>query len=129
MISKKEQTREAISLVKMHLEIWGETNATKRVELIEKIYTDNIQVIDPEFILNGWVETAEFIGKLLTQHPGFKFIATRSVETHHNKAILSWQFGPESKPDTITGQDIFTIRRGKIVSLLVFIDGTSKSIK
>jgi hypothetical protein len=128
MKSKEEQTREAISLVKMHLEIWGETNVAKRVELIKKVYADNIQVIDPEIILNGWVETADFIGGLLKQHPGFKFMAAGPIETHHNSAVLCWQFGPESKPDTITGQDIFTLSNGKIVSLLVFVDGVTRQV-
>jgi hypothetical protein len=93
--------------------------------LTENIYADNIQVIDPEIILNGRKEVDEFINGLLNQHPGFEFSAVKAIETHHGMAILSWQFGPSSKPDTITGQDLFTITNGKISKILVFVDGAT----
>src|SRR5882757_2016762 len=126
MKSNKELNTEAKKLVKAHLRIWSEPDHTKRLTLASEIYADNIQVIDPEIILNGIAEVNDFIGGLLKQHPGFKFTSAKPIEAHHNKAILSWQFGPPSKPDTITGQDIFTIAEGRIVSLLVFVDGVTK---
>jgi hypothetical protein len=115
-----------IELVNKHLEVWTETDSVKRLALVEKVYVYNIRVIDPEVILNGRAEVSNFIGDLLKQSPGFKFTTAKPIETHHNTAILSWQFGPASKPDTITGQDIFTIAEDKIISLLVFVDGVTK---
>jgi catechol 2,3-dioxygenase-like lactoylglutathione lyase family enzyme len=113
-------------LVTKHLEIWTETDSAKRLALAGEIYADNIRVIDPGVILNGRAEVSNFIDKLLTEHPGFEFMMAGPIETHHNTAILSWQFGPKSKPNTITGQDIFTIANGKIISLLVFVNGATK---
>ncbi|NHA04892.1 SnoaL-like domain-containing protein [Mucilaginibacter sp. HC2] len=115
-----------IELVNKHLQIWTETDNTKRLALAEKVYAYNIRIIDPGVILNGRAEVSNFIGGLLKQNPGFEFTLVKPIETHHNAAILSWQFGPKSKPDTITGQDIFTIAEDKIVSLLVFVDGVTK---
>jgi hypothetical protein len=126
MKTNEELNAETKKLVKAHLKIWSEPDHTKRLALANEIYADNIQVIDPEIILNGIAEVNDFIGGLLKQNPGFEFASAKSVETHHNKAILSWQFGPPSKPDTITGQDIFTIADGRIVSLLVFVDGLTE---
>jgi hypothetical protein len=121
------KSTEAISLVKAHLKIWSETDSAKRLKLTETVYADNIRVIDPHVILNGRAEVNDFIGGLLKQNPGFRFIIVKPVEAHHNTAILSWQFGPPSKPDTINGQDIFTIEDGRIISLSVFIDGDTKT--
>ncbi|MDB5088115.1 MAG: Glyoxalase/bleomycin resistance protein/dioxygenase [Mucilaginibacter sp.] len=126
MKSDKELNAEAKKLVKDHLRIWNEPDHAKRLTLASEIYADTIQVIDPEVILNGRAKVNDFIGNLLKQNPGFEFTSAKPVETHHNKAILSWQFGPPSKPDAITGQDIFTIAAGRIVSLLVFVDGVTK---
>ena len=117
---------ETKKLVKAHLQMWGEPDHHKRLALANDIYTANIQVIDPEVILNGLAEVNNFIDSLLKQHPGFKFTTTKPIEAHHNTAILSWQFGPASKPDTITGYDIFTIAEDKIIFLLVFVNGATK---
>ncbi|MDB4923017.1 nuclear transport factor 2 family protein [Mucilaginibacter sp.] len=126
MKSNKELNIEAKKLVKAHLRIWSEPDHTKRLTLANEIYADNIQVVDPETILNGKAEVNDFIGGLLKQNPGFEFTLAKPIETHHNTAILSWQFGPPSRPDAITGQDIFTVAEGRIVSLLVFVDGATK---
>ena len=117
--------QKAVELVKKHLEIWTERDSIRRLALAEKVYADHIRVIDPEVILNGRTEVADFISNLLKQNPGFKFTIAKPIEAHHNMAILSWQFGPQGKPDTITGQDIFTISDGQIISLLVFVDGVT----
>jgi hypothetical protein len=117
---------ENINLVKAHLQMWSEPSHTKRLVLANEIYAANIEVIDPEVILNGRIEVSDFIGNLLNQYPGFQFTIAKPIETHHNRAILSWQFGPTTKPDTITGQDIFTISEGYIASFLVFVDGVTK---
>lgn len=114
-----------IDLVNKHLEIWTETDSVKRLALAREIYANDIRVTDPGVILNGIVQVSNFIGKLLAEHPGFEFKMTGQIEAHHNTAILFWHFGPESKPDTITGQDIFTIENGKIISLLVFVTGVT----
>lgn len=126
MENNEELNAEAKKLVQAHLRIWSESGHAKRLILANEIYADNIQVTDPGIILNGRAEISDFIGGLLKQNPGFEFTIAKPIETHHNSAILSWQFGPPSKPDTITGQDIFTIADGQIISLLVFVDGVTK---
>lgn len=65
----------------------------------------------------------DFIKDLQKKHPDFDFSLAQPIESHNNIARLFWQFGPENKPDTITGQDIFVIENGKIKSLYIFIDG------
>ena len=119
-------SQKTIELVKKHLEIWMERDSIKRLVLAEEIYADHIRVMDPGIILNGRIEVSNFISNLLKQNPGFKFTIAKPIEAHHNMAILSWQFGPQGKPDTITGQDIFTISDDQIISMLVFVDGVTK---
>lgn len=126
MKSNEELNKEAISLVEAHLQVWGETDDGKRLALAQKVYADNIRFIDPGAVLNGPAAVSDFISGLLKENPGFQFQIVKPIETHHNMAILCWKFGPPSKPDTITGQDIFTLSNGLITSLLVFVDGATK---
>ncbi|MCQ6957046.1 nuclear transport factor 2 family protein [Mucilaginibacter aquariorum] len=115
------------NLVEKHLQLWGETDGNKRIRLAKEIYHEDIQVTDPGEILNGYEEVSNFIGKLLSNSPGFQFSIAKPIENHHNTAVLSWQFGPSDEPGKICGLDIFTIQKGKVSSLLIFVDGVTAS--
>jgi hypothetical protein len=126
LTSDEDSTRTIINLVEKHLEVWKETDPVKRLAVIQTIYTDNIRVIDPGAILTGYTEVSDFIGQLLQNNPGFVFRIAKPVEVHHHMAILSWQFGPLSKPYRISGQDVFSITDSRISSLLIFVDGATQ---
>lgn len=111
------------ALAKKHLDIWTEKNAQKRNESIKEVYTEDVEIIDPFFVINGHSNLNDFIKDLQKKHPDFDFSLAQPIESHNNIARLFWQFGPENKPDTIPGQDIFVIENGKIKSLYIFIDG------
>jgi len=118
--------KKTAELIKDHIELWNETDHEKRILLADKIYSDDIEVIEPSTILNGRREIVNFIGNLLDQNQGFLFTFSKSAEIHHEKAILSWYFGPDSNPDSISGYDIFTIENGLINSFLVFVNGATE---
>lgn len=115
-------------LVQSHLDIWRENDSTKRLKLAGEVYAENIRVTDPEIILNGRRAVSDFIGQLLNQHPGFKFRIAKPVEVHHETAVLSWEFGPDTNPGAITGTDIFTISGDKISALLTIADGLTPQL-
>ena len=124
--TKVMATNEVEKLLQLHLATWGEKNVEKRTKNFKLIYTEDVNIVDPFFILNGTANLNPFIDDLQKKHPGFKFSLAKPIETHNNIARLFWQFGPESKPDTITGQDVFAIENNKIKSLYIFIDGLKK---
>ncbi len=126
MKSNELLNREAIAMVKAHLRVWAEIDDEKRLALARQVYSDNIRVIDPGVILSGQEEVSDFIGGLLKNNPGFQFEVAKPIETDHNMAILCWKFGPPSKPDTVSGEDIITIADSLITSILVFVDGATK---
>lgn len=123
---ENKEVSAAIALVEAHLALWGEADPIKRLALARNIYTEQIRVFDPSGILSGHEEISGFIGDLLSNNPGFKFGIAKPVEVHHQQALLSWQFGPSSDPGQISGQDIFTISKGRISSLLVFVHGITQ---
>ncbi|MDD7887988.1 VOC family protein [Flavivirga sp. 57AJ16] len=126
-LTLKKQTKmskiEIEALAKKHLDIWTEKNAKKRNKYIKEVYTEGVEIVDPFFVINGHSKLNDFIEGLQKKHPGFDFSLAQPIESHNNIARLFWQFGTTSKPDEITGQDIFVIENGKIKSLYIFIDG------
>lgn len=115
----------AINLVEDHLKGWAEPDPHARLTLLQKIYSRDIKVIDPGTILKGCAEVSDFIGDLLSKNPGFNFRIARPIEVHHNTAILLWEFGPATQPDKISGQDIFTLKDGRITSFIIFVEGVT----
>ena len=124
---ENKEVIDAIALVEGHLKLWGEAGAEKRLNMAKGIYAEQVKVVDPGGILNGIEEISDFIGDLLANNPGFEFRIVKPIEVHHHTALLSWQFGPASHPDQITGQDVFTLAEGLIVSLLVFVNGVTQT--
>jgi hypothetical protein len=125
METKQLLQAEAISLVNKHLEIWGETDRIKREFMIKSVYTDQVLAYDPGVVLTGQQAISEFIDGLQGQHPDFRFTKAKPVEAHHQTAILSWQFGPLNKPDTITGEDVFFFENGLISTIYIFVHGVT----
>jgi hypothetical protein len=125
-MAMQDNKNKTVKLLKDHIQLWNETDQEKRILLASKIYSDDIQVIDPNLILNGRDEIVNFIGTLLDKNPKFHFTLPKPAEIHHEKAILSWHFGPDSNPDLISGYDIFTIENGLISSFLVFVNGATE---
>lgn len=111
------------ALVEKHFQIWNETDNAKRVKLLNQVYAQDIEMTDRHFIATGQEEINKFVADLQKQHPGSKF-TTRSVQMHHNIVRLFWQSGTKSKPDAVTGMDLFVIENGKVKKLYVFVDET-----
>jgi hypothetical protein len=122
----QDNKNKTVKLLNDHLRLWNETDHEKRIGLAGKIYSDDIQVIEPNLLLNGRDEIVNFIGSLLDKNQGFHFTLSKHAEIHHEKAFLSWHFGPDSNPDSISGYDIFTIENGLICSFLVFVNGATE---
>jgi catechol 2,3-dioxygenase-like lactoylglutathione lyase family enzyme len=110
------------SLVTRHLEIWNTKDNEKRTEAIQEVYNDQVVFVTPGFEFTGYAKLNEFIEDLHTKNAGYTFTHQRPIESHHNVARLFWSFGPPSKPDAITGMDLFIIENGRVQSLYVFLD-------
>lgn len=114
------------TLAKQHLSIWSEKNPDKRNALIKIVYAEDVNIIDPFFEIKGHSELNQLIEDLQKKNPGYFFTLSKPIESHHNIGRIFWQFGPASKPDANTGQDVFVIAGKQIQTLYVFIDGLKK---
>jgi hypothetical protein len=113
---------EAKFLTENHLALWNERDANKRPEIMEKIYSADIEMIDRHFIAAGHKQVEGFVIGLHEKNLEGRFLPTRPIEFHHNIIRMFWQSGPPSKPDAATGMDLFVIENGKVEKLYVFVD-------
>ncbi|SHL94032.1 nuclear transport factor 2 family protein [Chitinophaga sp. CF418] len=109
-------------LIKKHFAIWSERDAAKRATLITEVYTDDVEITDPHFVVHGHGDLQQLITNLQAKFPERAFRLRRPIEGHHNVARLFWQFGTADMPAQETGQDVFVLENGKIRQLLIFID-------
>lgn len=115
-------TKTIPDLLNAHLSIWSERDEPNRITQITQVYDEDIEIIDPFFIVKGYTSLNQFIQKLQKEHSNYNFSINGSIEAHHDIARLFWHYGPESNPTSITGQDVFIIGNSKIKRVMVFID-------
>lgn len=116
-------SNEAIkSLVEQHLALWNEHNPAKRKQIMQAIYSPNLEMVDRHFVANGYEQVDSFIQDLQKKSPDFRFSHAKPIDIHHNVARLFWQVGSKSKPDAVTGMDLFVIENGKVVKMYVFVN-------
>lgn len=111
-----------LEIIEKHFAIWSERDAEKRASQISKVYTEDIEVVDPHSVAHGHTEVQTLITNLQAKFPERRFRLRQPIEAHHQVARLFWQFGTAEEPAQATGQDVLLLENGQIRQLLIFID-------
>ena len=111
-----------IALAEKHLLIWTERDASERLEIMKQVYGANVRLASPSDLITGIAAVNDYITQQQSTYPEYRFKATRPVAAHHDAAMVAWQCGPESVPDTVTGIDVLQISGQKIQGILIFIN-------
>jgi hypothetical protein len=109
------------SLINRHFEIWNDRNADVRLTKFATLYTADFTVADYAATAIGYPAVNQLIDRVLTQHQGFQF-SPEPVAWNHGVGRVRWGFGPKENPNQVRGEDIFTVRDGKLATMHVFID-------
>lgn len=111
----------AQKLIDQHFAIWNERDPQIRLQQFAKTYTDDFSVADYAAIAQGFAEVNQVIERVQSQHEGFRF-SPEPIAWNHDIGRVRWGFGPVNEPDKVRGEDIFTMRDGKLLSMHVFLD-------
>ena len=107
-------------LQEIHVLAWNEKDAEKRAEMLGKIYADDIKMYDKDFIFDGVNAISDFIGKLISEDPNFKFSAAKPIEALQNSARL---FGHiQTSGGLLNSMDFLIAEHGKIKHLYAFME-------
>jgi len=103
------------------LTIFGERDASKRLEAMGRLYTDDITFADHEGVVSGFEAINAKIEALLAGAPGFVFTVAGPVHEVQDLATLDWNFGPAGQAPVVSGTDIVTVRDGRIATLHAYL--------
>lgn len=118
------QTQElaaAQRLIDLHFGIWNDTNPRNWSSKFEQAYTPNFFVADYAGAATGYVAVGRLLQRVQGEHAGFVFTPD-PVAWNHGIGRVTWGYGPQDNPNLIRGEDIFTIKDGRLASAYVFID-------
>lgn len=103
-------------------DVFGENDAVRRREAIDKLYTEDCVLYAPPGIFVGHEALDKFAGDLRATHPNFVYTPHGRPEALHNAGRLAWGSGPQGERPDYTGLDVIIVRDGKIAALYVFLD-------
>lgn len=103
--------------------VFGERDATRRMEAIAELYADNATLHEPHASATGHAAISQAVATLLSSlPPNFVFTVIGPAVGHHDVARLHWQAGPPNGPTAVTGTDVARFEGGRIQVLHVFLD-------
>lgn len=111
----------AQQLIDKHFTIWNSAHPEQQVATFSDVYADTFFVADYADVATGFENVAALISRVQREHPGFSFTPD-PVTWNHGLGRVSWGYGPQENPNLIRGEDIFTVRDGRLDSLWVFIN-------
>ena len=103
----------------IHVKAWNEKEATKRLELLQIIYAEDIKMYDRDLIIEGLTGIADFIATLISEDPAYSFAMASPLETLQNSARLYGHIQTSGGP--LNSMDFFLIEDGKVKHLYAYM--------
>ena len=110
------------ALVTRYLDAFNETDAERRRELLEALYTADCTYTDPHVDLRGAEQIDGFIEQTQERFAGFTFTLGGTIDAHHDQARFQWHAGPADEPDAYVGFDVIVADDGRIRNVYGFMD-------
>lgn len=107
-------------LENIHVAAWNEKDDIKRYELLRSIYADDIQMYDKDNTFDGLRSVSDFIGKLITEDPLYRFTAVKTIEPLQNSARFFGQINTSGP--MLNSMDFFLLEGDKVKQLYAFLE-------
>lgn len=83
-----------------------ETDATRRAEMIARVWTADGRLTDPPLAAEGHAGISEAAAGLQAQYPGFRFRRVSGIDTHHDYLRFAWEFVSPDGAVALVGLDV-----------------------
>jgi hypothetical protein len=123
MDTHAQEVEVAQRLIDLHFAIWNDTDKAARLARFGAVYSPDFFVADESGKTGDLREVDQLIEKVQSEHAGFVF-SPAPISLNHGLGRVTWVYGPKDRPGLIRGEDIFTVRDGRLASAHVFIDNT-----
>jgi len=112
----------ATQVAQRYIEVWNETDAARRLELLQSGWADDARYVDPMAQARGRDQINALVGGVHQRYPGFRFQLKGVPDAHGDHLRFSWTLGPSGAEDLIEGTDFVRIESGKLQSVTGFLD-------
>jgi hypothetical protein len=123
MIRKGFTMTDVNIVIDRYINMWNETDSSRRRDLIAQTWTDDASYIDPLVVAEGPDAIDATVAAVQTQFPGFAFRLAGPVDAHHNLARFSWELAPNGGEAIVVGFDVAVLSEdGRLRDVHGFLD-------
>jgi len=115
-------TADAVRVAEHYIAVWNETDAERRLALLETHWTDDARYVDPLAQAHGRTQISALVGGVQQRFPGFRFALKGQPDAHGDQRRFSWTLGPSGAEDLIVGTDFAQLEAGRLRSVTGFLD-------
>ena len=113
---------DATHVAEHYIAVWNETDAERRLELLETHWTEDARYVDPLAQARGRPQISALVGGVQQRFPGFRFALKGQPDAHGDRLRFSWTLGPSGAEDLIEGTDFAQLDAGRLQSVTGFLD-------
>ena len=101
--------------------VFGERDRERRLQVIARNYTEDVNWTDPDGTTQGHEAMNEQAQKLLQRMPDFAFSAAGPVHVSRDLGLLAFNLGVPEQPPAVSGIDVALVRDGRIARLYTLL--------
>jgi len=105
-----------------YIAAWNETDAARRVGLLNAAFTKDVSYRDPIMQGDGHAGLTALIEGVQQRFPGFRFSLRGTPDGFGEFIRFSWNLGPEGVDSVIEGTDIGFVENGRLKTVTGFLD-------
>jgi hypothetical protein len=110
-------------LVSTYIDMWNESDAERRRELVAQTVTEDADYLDPVMAGTGIDGITTMIAGAQQQFPGHRFALRSGPDTHHDRVRFTWSLAPADGAPIAVGTDFATVADdGRMRSITGFLE-------
>ena len=110
-------------IAEKYIATWNETEPSARRALIDEVWSEGGQYIDPLASVAGRDQIDGVIAAVQAQFAGMTFRLASAVDAHHDQARFTWELGPDGADALVVGFDVAQRDAdGRLALVLGFLD-------
>ena len=113
---------DATHVAEHYIAVWNETDAERRLKLLETHWSADARYVDPVMQGSGHAQISALVGGVHQRYPGFRFALKGQPDAHGDRLRFSWTLGPSGAEDLIAGTDFARLEAGRLQSVTGFLD-------
>jgi hypothetical protein len=112
----------AARVADQYIALWNETDAARRLQLLQAHWTGDARYVDPMAEASGHAQISTLVGGVQQRFPGFRFRLKGQPDGHGEHLRFSWTLGPSGAEDLIEGTDFAQLDDGRLRAVTGFLD-------